>query len=488
VITSLDATILNVALPTIVRTLHATSSQLQWMVDAYAIVLAGLLLIAGSLGDHLGRKWVYIAGIVIFAAGSATSAFAATPDQLIAARAFMGVGAAAIMPSTLSILTNVFTEPLDRARAIGLWSGTSGLGLAIGPVVGGWLLTHFWWGSVFLINVPIAAVAAVAALVVVPDSKNPGAKRPDVVGAAGSVLGIGLLLWGIIEAPTRGWTSPTIDVGLGASVAVIGAFVIWERHSSHPLLELSFFRSRRFSVAMSALALVLFALSGGLFLFTQYLQFCLGYSAFDTGLLIAPIAVVLLVVASLSSGLVRRFGTKAVVFAGMVIVAVGFALLTTVTMQTTYVGVLPAFFLLGIGTGLAIAPCTDSVMGSVPADLAGVGSATNSTALQIGGALGVAVLGSLLSTRYQVEMTHLLGRFAVPAPILHTSQGSLGAALGVSGHVGGALGAELAVSARQSFINGMVFTVSVGAVIAGTAAAVVAVFLPARARATEGNE
>jgi len=488
VITSLDATILNVALPTIVRTLHATSSQLQWMVDAYAIVLAGLLLIAGSLGDHLGRKWVYIAGIVIFAAGSATSAFAATPDQLIAARAFMGVGAAAIMPSTLSILTNVFTEPLDRARAIGLWSGTSGLGLAIGPVVGGWLLTHFWWGSVFLINVPIAAVAAVAALVVVPDSKNPGAKRPDVVGAAGSVLGIGLLLWGIIEAPTRGWTSPTIDVGLGASVAVIGALVIWERHSSHPLLELSFFRSRRFSVAMSALALVLFALSGGLFLFTQYLQFCLGYSAFDTGLLIAPIAVVLLVVASLSSGLVRRFGTKAVVFAGMVIVAVGFALLTTVTMRTTYVGVLPAFFLLGIGTGLAIAPCTDSVMGSVPADLAGVGSATNSTALQIGGALGVAVLGSLLSTRYQVEMTHLLGRFAVPAPILHTSQGSLGAALGVSGHVGGALGAELAVSARQSFINGMVFTVSVGAVIAGTAAAVVAVFLPARARATEGNE
>jgi len=322
----------------------------------------------------------------------------------------------------------------------------------------------------------------------VPDSKNPGAKRPDVVGAAGSVLGIGLLLWGIIEAPTRGWTSPTIDVGLGASVAVIGALVIWERHSSHPLLELSFFRSRRFSVAMSALALVLFALSGGLFLFTQYLQFCLGYSAFDTGLLIAPIAVVLLVVASLSSGLVRRFGTKAVVFAGMVIVAVGFALLTTVTMRTTYVGVLPAFFLLGIGTGLAIAPCTDSVMGSVPADLAGVGSATNSTALQIGGALGVAVLGSLLSTRYQVEMTHLLGRFAVPAPILHTSQGSLGAALGVSGHVGGALGAELAVSARQSFINGMVFTVSVGAVIAGTAAAVVAVFLPARARATEGNE
>lgn len=486
-ITSLDGTILNVALPTIVRTLHATSSQLQWTVDAYAIVLAGLLLIAGSLGDHLGRKWVYVAGIVVFAAGSATSAFSATPDQLIAARAFMGVGAAAIMPSTLSILTNVFTEPLDRARAIGIWSGTSGLGLAIGPVVGGWLLTHYWWGSVFLINVPIAAMACAAALFVVPDSKNPVAKSPDLIGAACSLLGVGLLLWAIIEAPIRGWTSPTIVVAIISSVAIIGGFALWELHTSHPLLELSFFRSRRFSVAMSGLGLVLFALSGGLFLFTQYLQFCLGYSAFDTGLRIAPIAVVLLVVASVSSALVRRVGTKAVVFAGVVIVAIGFALLTTVTLHTTYAGVLPAFFLLGIGTGLAIAPCTESVMGSVPADLAGVGSATNSTALQIGSALGVAVLGSLLSTHYQVDMRVLLSHVALPSSIVRTAAGSIGAALGVSGHVGSPLGNELANAARQSFIRGMVFTVSVSAVISGAAAVVVLIFLPARADDSGGH-
>lgn len=479
-IINLDGTILNVALPTIVRTLHATSSQLQWMVDAYVIVLAGLLLIAGSLGDHLGRKWVFLGGLVVFAAGSAASAFSASPDQLIVARSFMGIGAAAIMPLTLSILTNVFTEPLDRARAIGLWSGTSGLGLAIGPVVGGWLLAHYWWGSVFLINVPIAAAACVATLFIVPDSKNLAAKRPDLVGAGCSLLGVALLLWGLIEAPTRGWASLTILGALLGAVFIIGLFIMWERHTSHPLLEVSFFRSRRFSVAMGALGLVLFALSGGLFLFTQYFQFSLGYSAFQTGVRITPIAAVLIVVALLSSTLVRYVGTKVVVFVGMVLIAIGFAMLSTVTIHSTYTNVLPALLLLGIGTGLVVAPCTESVMGSVSVDLAGVGSATNSTALQIGSALGVAVLGSLLNTRYQVDMRSLLSHFPVPASIAQTTVGSLGGALEVAHRLGGTSGAQLATSARQSFISGMVLAVSVGAVISGAAAIVVAVFLPAR--------
>jgi EmrB/QacA subfamily drug resistance transporter len=480
-ITNLDGTILNVALPTIVRTLHATSSQLQWVVDSYTMVFAGLLLISGSLGDHLGRKWVFIGGLAIFAFGSATSAFSRSPDQLIAARAFMGIGAAAIMPSTLSILTNVFTEPVDRARAIGLWSGTSGLGLAIGPVVGGWLLTHYWWGSVFLINVPIAAAACVAALVIVPNSLNANAKRPDVVGAGCSLVGVALLLWGIIEAPVWGWASPTIIAAIAGAVVITFTFVMWERHTTHPLLELSFFESRRFSVAMAGLGLVLFALSGALFLLTQYLQFCLGYTALQTGLRIAPIAAVLLVVASLSSFAVRVVGTKVVVFCGMALITLGLAMLSAVTIHSTYANVLPAFFLLGIGTGLAIAPCTESVMGSVPIELAGVGSATNSTALQIGSALGVAVLGSLLSTRYQVDMRLLLRHVAVPASVVRTTVGSLGGALGLAHHVGGVLGAQLAASARRSFINGMVFAVSVGAVIAAVASAAVAIFLPARA-------
>lgn len=385
------------------------------------------------------------------------------------------------MPSTLSILTNVFTKPGDRALAIGIWSGTNGLGLAIGPVVGGWLLAHFWWGSVFLINVPIALATCVAAFFIVPNSLNPGAKRPDPVGAVLSLLGIALLLWGIIEAPARGWTSPTIIAAILGAMLVIAAFVIWERHSTHPLLELAFFKSRRFSVAMASLGLVLFALSGGLFLLTQYLQFCLGYSALQTGVRIAPIAVVLLLVASMSSLVVRRFGTKVVVFSGMALVTVGFAWLSRANMTTTYLGVLPAFFLLGIGTGLTVAPCTESVMGSVSVDLAGVGSATNSTALQIGSALGVAVLGSLLSTRYQAEMRPLLAHIAMPASVLHAVIGSLGGALGAAKAVGGAGGSGLSLAARTSFVDAMSFADLVGAVLSGIASLFVAALLPSRA-------
>jgi EmrB/QacA subfamily drug resistance transporter len=483
-VTNLDATILNVALPTIVRTLHATSSQLQWVVDSYTLVFAGLLMISGSLGDHLGRKWVFIGGLAIFAVGSGASAFSRSPDQLIAARAFMGIGAAAIMPSTLSILTNVFTEPVDRARAIGLWSGTSGLGLAIGPVVGGWLLAHYWWGSVFLINVPIAAAACVAALVIVPNSFNANAKRPDLVGAGCSLLGVALLLWGIIEAPERSWTSPLVLGAVGTAVFVLVGFVLWERHSTHPMLELSFFRSRRFSVAMGAMGLVIFALMGGLFLLTQYLQFSLGYTALQTGLRIAPIAAVLLVVAPLSIVLVRFVGTKPVVFTGMGLIALGFAALSQVTVRSTYIDVLPAFFLMGIGTGLAFAPCTESVMGSLPLDQAGVGAATNSAALQIGGALGVGVLGSLLNTRYVNQMVPALAHYAIPGSVRDLITGSLGGALAVAEHIGGRLGAELAAVARHAFVGGMNLAVTVAAVVVGVAALVVLALLPNRGAPT----
>jgi EmrB/QacA subfamily drug resistance transporter len=486
VIINLDSTILNVALPTIVRELHASASQLQWVVDAYVIVLAGLLLPMGSLGDHVGRKWVFVGGLAAFGVGSATCAFASSPGELIAARAFMGIGAAAILPSTLSILTNVFTVPRDRAKAIGIWSGTSGLGLAIGPVVGGWLLAHFWWGSVFLINVPIAIGALLAALAIVPDSRNPAAKRPDPLGAACSLVAIALLLWGIIEAPTRGWTSPSILLAIAASMVLLVVFVLWERHTTHPMLELTFFSSRRFSVAVGGLCLTFFALSGGLFLLTQYLQFCLGYTALQAGLRIVPIAIVLLVVASLSSFIVRRVGTKVVVSSGMALIAIGLWMLSGVTIASTYADVLPAFFLLGIGSGLAIAPCTESVMGSVSAALSGVASATNSTALQVGSALGVAVLGSLFNTRYRADMLAVLAHVTalpVPPAVVQTTVGSLGGALAVAGKVGGQLGAQLSLTARESFISAMAFAVSVGAVIAAVAALVVLALLPARADA-----
>ena len=477
---SLDNTILNVALPVIVRTLHATSSSLQWIVDSYAIVFAGLLLVAGSLGDRLGRKWVFMTGLVLFSAGSAVSAFSGNADRLIAARAFMGIGGACIMPSTLSILTSTFTEARERARAIGIWSGTTGLGVAIGPVAGGWLLAHFWWGSVFLVNVPIAVVGLLAAIWVVPNSKNPNTKRPDPIGACLSIVGMGLLLWGIIEAPDRSWTSPLILGAIAAAVVVLAAFLTWERHSSHPMLEVSFFKSRRFSAAMGAMGLVMFALMGGLFLLTQYLQFSLGYSAFATGLRIAPIAAVLLVVAPFSSLVDHWVGTKPVVFAGMALVALGFGLLTRVTVHDTYIDVLPAFLLIGLGTGLAFAPCTESVMGSLPVDQAGVGAATNGATLQTGGALGVGVLGSLLNTRYQNRLAPVLAHYKMPSSILHLITGSLGGALAVGHQIGGVLGAELTNFARQSFVSGLDLAVTVGAVVVGTAGLVVLFVLPNR--------
>ncbi len=479
-VVSLDNTILNVALPDIVRSMQASSSELQWIVDAYAIVFAGLLLVAGSLGDRLGRKWVFMAGLAIFATGSAFSAFSSTPDHLIAARACMGIGAAAIMPSTLSILTNVFTTDHDRSRAIGIWSATTGLGVAIGPIVGGWLLAHYWWGAVFLVNVPIALAGVVAALWLVPNSKDPSSKPSDPVGAGLSVLGLGLLLWGIIEAPERSWTSPLVLGADGAAVIVLVGFVLWERRSSHPMLQLSFFRSRRFSVAIGGMAMVIFALMGGLFLLTQYLQFSLGYTALQTGLRVAPIAAVLIVAAPLSSLLVRLVGTKPVVFTGMALIALGFALLSGVTVRSNYLDVLPAFFLMGTGTGLAFAPCTESVMGSLPLDQAGVGAATNSAALQIGGALGVGVLGSLLNTRYQDQVAPALAHQAVPSSVLQLITGSLGGALAVGQHVGGRLGAELAAVARLAFVSGLGLAVTVGAVVVGVAAVVVLALLPNR--------
>lgn len=479
---SLDNTILNVALPEIVRALHASSSQLQWIVDAYSVVFAGLLLVLGSTGDRIGRKWVFMAGLAVFGIGSALSAFSGTPHRLIAARALMGVGAAAIMPSTLSILTNVFSAPGDRARAIGIWSGTAGLGVAIGPIVGGWLLAHYWWGSVFLVNVPIAAAGLVATTWFVPNSKNPHAKRPDPFGAVLSIAGMGLLLWGIIEAPNRSWTSPIVLGAGSAGLVLLGGFVAWESHCDHPMLQLAFFRSRRFSVAMSATAMVIFALMGAMFLLTQYLQFSLGYTALEAGMRVAPIALLLLVFAPLSPLMVRRVGTKPVVFTGMAIIAIGFGLLAQISVADSYLHAVPALICLGMGTGLALAPCTESVMGSLPPEQAGVGSGTNSAALQIGGAMGVAVLGSLLNTRYQERLHPVLTHGVLPPAATHLVTGSLGGALVVAGQVGGLLGHALAATARLAFLSGMDLALTVGAVMVGVSSLIVLVLLPNRAQ------
>jgi EmrB/QacA subfamily drug resistance transporter len=485
---SLDTTILNVALPSIVRSLHATSTQLQWIVDAYAVVFGGLLLSLGALGDRIGRKWVFMGGLVVFGAGSALAAWSHTPDRLIAARAVMGVGAAALMPCTLSILTNVFISDQDRSRAIGIWSGTAGIGVAVGPILGGLLLVHFWWGSVFLINVPLAALGLLATALVIPNSKNPAAKRADPVGALLSMAGLGLLLWGIIEAPGRSWSAPPILAALVGSVVLIGAFVLWERHSDHPMLPIKFFGNRRYSAAIGSLALVMFALLGMFFLMTQYLQFALGFSPLKTGLAISPVALVLLVVAPLSVVLVRWLGTKWVVSTGLLLIAVGLGLLSRTTVHDTYRDALPWFFMIGTGVGLAMAPSTDSIMGSLPKEEAGVGSATSDTSMQIGGAVGVAVLGTVLAIRYENVLRPLLAPHHVPANISHVVLGSLGGALAVADRIPGAAGAALATAARQGFISGMDLGLIIAAVIVGLASLVVLIALPNRPKPMPSSE
>jgi EmrB/QacA subfamily drug resistance transporter len=478
---SLDNTILNVALPSVVRALHTTSSQLQWIVDAYAVVFGGLLFTLGALGDRVGRKWVFMGGLVVFAGGSALAAWSATPDRLIAARAIMGVGAAALMPCTLSILTNVFTTERDRSKAIGIWSGTTGLGVAIGPILGGILLARYWWGSVFLINVPIAMAGLVAAIFLVPNSKNPVAKRADPVGAVMSMIGLGLLLWAIIEAPDYGWTSPLIVGAFAGAAIVVGCFVVWELHSDHPMLPLQFFGKRRYTAAIASLALVLFALLGMFFLMTQYLQFCLGFTPIQTGLGILPVALVLLVAAPLSTLLARQVGTKWVVAGGLLVIAVGLGLLSGTTIDSTYIDSLPAFLLIGLGVGLALAPSTESIMGSLPNEEAGVGSASSDTSMQIGGALGVAVLGTALSVRYQNVMRPLLAHQAMPASIHALILGSLGGALAVAQRAPAALGVELADTARRAFISGMDLALVIAAGVVAAAAVVVLALLPNRA-------
>ena len=479
---SLDTTVLNVALPSIVRSIGASSSQLQWMVDAYAVVFAGLLLSLGALGDRVGRKWVFMAGLVVFGSGSAFAAWSGSPDRLTLARAVMGMGAAALMPCTLSILTNVFTAERDRVRAIGIWSGTTGLGVAFGPILGGFLLAHFWWGSVFLVNVPIALIGLMAAIWLVPNSKNPSSTHSDPLGAGLSILGLGLLLWGIIEAPGRGWSSPLIIGALAGASLTIALFVVWERHVGHPMLPMRFFSNRRYSAAIAALALVLFALLGLFFLMTQYLQFVLGFSPLEAGVRIAPVALALLVIAPVSVIVARRVGSKLVVGSGLALIAAGLGVLSRTSLTGTYSDCIGPFVVLGVGVALALAPCTESVMGSLPIEEAGVGSATNDTAMQIGGALGVGVLGTALTLRYQHLVAPIISHAGVPVSVQRLVEGSVGAALAVAQHAPGRQGAVLALLARRAFVSGMDLALVIATVVVTLAALVVVLLLPNQGR------
>ena len=471
----LDNTILNVALPTLVRELGASASQLQWMVDAYILVFAGLLLTMGALGDRFGRKRALSVGLLLFGLGSLGAAFSGSANMLIATRAAMGIGGALIMPSTLSIITNVFSGA-ERGRAIAAWAAVSGLGIIGGPVLGGWLLEHFWWGSVFLVNVPIVLVAVLAGYFLVPESKDPNATPLDPVGAGLSIAGLSALVYAIIEAPANGWTDPLILAAFAIAAVLLGWMVWWELRTPHPMLQMSFFRNPRFSAASASITLVFFAMFGTVFLIAQYLQFVLGFSPFEAGLRVMPVAT-LIVAAPLSARLTEKVGSKIVVTTGLVIVAIALTVISGVEVDGGYGRVALALSIMGFGMGMTMAPATDSIMGSLPLAKAGVGSAMNDTTRQVGGALGVAVLGSVLASTYSAAMTPLVT--ALPPPAAELALDSVGGAARVAAEIGEA-GAALVRSAASAFVDGMGNAALVAAGVALAGAMVAAVFLPAR--------
>ena len=453
-----DNTIVNVALPTLVRELDAELSELQWVVDAYTLVFAGLLLLGGALGDRYGRRRMLLAGLVVFGLASAGAAFAGGVEALIAARAVMGAGAAFIMPATLSLLISVFEDPRERATAIGLWAATAGVGVALGPVAGGFLLDHFSWGSIFIVNLPLCAAALVVGPRVIAESLDPSAPRVDWLGAALSGVALLALVWAVIEAPSEGWTALPVLAAFAVAGALSVAFVVQQGRVVEPLLDLELFRNPRFTAASATIMVLFFALFGFLFLCTQYLQFVLGYSPSEAGVRVLPYAAGMIVFAAVSARLVERLGTKRVVTAGMLLFSLGLAVAATVGETGGYGRLAVALVLMGTGMGLAGAPATESIMSSLPPDRANIGSAVNDTTRELGGALGVAIVGSIMSSLY--------------ASGLPSSTPELGAA--VQG------GSAVAEAAREAFVHAMSRASIVVALVAALGAVVAWRYLPAR--------
>lgn len=481
VVTSIDHSILNVALPSLVADLGAGSSQLQWVVDAYIVVFAGLLLTAGSLGDRFGRRRALAAGIMIFAAGSAAAALATSTTNLIVGRAVMGVGGALIMPTTLSILVNVFGDPRERTRAIGAWAAASGAGIALGPIAGGLLMRQFSWSSVFWINVPLLAVALVGTLHLIPDSRDPKATRLDPVGALLSVAAIASLVYSIIEAPRQGWAIATVT-SVGVGVATLVMFVLWELRRRDPMLDLRLFRNRAFSGASLALALLFLAMSGAIFLQAQYLQFVLDYTPLVAGLALVPAAVGMLGGTGVGSHLSTQLGARITVAVGILTATVGLALQAALADGGSYLPTGIGLLLFGLGAGMAMPAATDSIMSTLPPSRAGVGSAVNDTVRELGGALGVAIIGSVAAASYAAGIEDKLARFGdLSVPVRAVLTENVGAALGMSQELG-RNGAEIADLARDAFVTSMSSSLWVAAGVTLIATMATLVYMPRRAQ------
>jgi EmrB/QacA subfamily drug resistance transporter len=474
---SIDNTIVNVALPSLARQLSASTSGLQWIVDAYTLVFTGLLLAAGHLGDRVGRRRVLLVGLVGFGAVSAVAASSGTLGELIAARAVMGAFAALIFPATLAIVTTLFTETKERVAAVGIWSAVAGVSVALGPVTGGWLLEHFSWHSVFWINVPLAVAAVLATVRWVPSSRAAHAGAFDVAGAALSVAGLTALVWSVSEGPHHGWASAVTLGGFAAAALLLAGFVVRERRAASPLLDVSLFANRRFTAAAGAISVAFFGLFGFIFLVTQYFQAVKGFSTLSAGLRTLPFALVIGALAPVAVRLAQRVGTTVVVSGGLVLMSAGFAVASTSQVESHYWGrIVFSMVLMAAGLGLISGPATEAIMGTLPLHQAGAGSAVNDTTRELGGTLGVAVLGSVLASLYGSRVSEALR--ALPDALREKARGSVIGGLDVAAH---SHDAGLVDAVRHAFLTGMhqASLVAAGATLVG--AVVVAFALPARA-------
>jgi EmrB/QacA subfamily drug resistance transporter len=478
VIIGLDNTILNVALPSLQEHFDASGSTLQWMVDSYLVSFAGLLLTLGTLGDRFGRKRALQSGIALFGLSSLAVLFVQTSTQLIAVRAVMGVGGALIMPATLSIITNVFPRE-ERAKAIGIWAGTASIGVGLGPLFGGLLLEYFDWYSVFLVNVPVALVAFVAGQRFVPESRDPSPSRFDLPGALLSIGALVSLIYALIEAPERGWQDPIIVAAFGTAIVLGALFVVWEKRTSSPMLDLGLFRNPRFSIGSLSISFASFSLFGSIFAMTQFLQFAKGYSPLEAGAAMVPLAFGLMAGATRATKMVEKIGTKRVVTGGLIGLGVTLtsALVWTADMPYWPIGLW--FFFGAFSMGCILSPATGSVMGAVPKERSGVASAMNDVTRQVGGSLGTAVIGSLVTSFYASRVADAAG--GLPSGAQEAVKDSIGSARAVAGQLPAEQGASLSHAAATAFTDALGLGLCVAAVAALGAAVVVIRRLPARA-------
>ena len=473
----LDNTVLNVALRTIadpVRGLGASQGELEWSINSYTLVFAGLLFTFGVIGDRWGRKRLLLVGLALFGLASLASAYAQSPGQLVGARALMGIGGAAIMPVTLSIISNVF-DPRERGRAIGVWAGAVGLAVAIGPIVGGALLESFWWGSVFLINLPIVLAGIVAVALLVPESRDPRPGRIDLGGVLLSVAGLVSLVYGIIDGGEHGFDRPSVWAWIGVGVAILAGFIAYERRLAYPSLDVRLFTNPRFSAAVASVGLMFFAAFGVFFFISFYLQLVRGFSPLESGLLFVPFAAAQMIFAPPSATLVKRYGAKLVCATGLAVAGTAIAAVMFIGVDTPVWVIAVIFFAQGAGMANVMPPATEAIMSSLPREKAGVGSAVGNTVRQVGVALGVAVFGSIVSAFYRSDLAASLG--GLPAPVRALAGESLSGAYAVAQP-----GSAVIAAANDAFVGGMHVAAGLAALVAFLGAIVVLVWLPGRDR------